>query len=1008
MPPERPTLVSATDAPSTMNDSEGTNLPTTETNEQSELNAADYTPPPSSKKPERSWRHVLNLCQTQYVMPSTMIALITLGILAALGHHLYYRSLHGQVVQDSQWPVRLGTAIAFFLKAVFISSIETAYRQHAWLMVKRRSYKISTLDALFSACFNPWVFTNFQFLSEAYLAAVIALSVWLLPLSAIASPSTLTVRNAALTTPGTCNNVSMLDFTRENGFGADSDDQERSGMSYWNEIRDDKLLVYDKPSGELARIFQLAFLSYTGPPKPSNPCLVVEECTLTIDIAAPAYSCQPREEFGGNNPLGSSKSQLSATDLLYTAYSSIEENELGWPAIWDSLPGSSPGGTKGPWDSDYQQFSGYHAASFLFRTFMFGNLTYDSKYGFIDGTDAAQTNWFEATTGITLSSDFATTIEHSFRDFFVAMLSDTKLHAQINGSVPCNMTENVLVWNYAPFWLVLSYSVASAFNIIAVVIGMYCFKKNGWSMNTTFSTFIVTTRSADLDKLAEGQHMGHWPMNETLLDARLRFGELAGSSEQDNNVLHRRTAFAFSSSTVTEKGHSEFSIMDGGLSKAQTPSSHAIATKALQKKLLAAAADQDTEIPQVQSPVTRRLVREPSPLRTAKNQLSATSRSDPSPAIRARLTQTSARQPLFEEAEHVARPKPPKCRDTSLPQCKVERQHQILLTSRVQKRQIESEQDDSNNEHELRRARLTRKNLARLNRMAKRKRPSKESASASILTDSTADSSSAKTISTTSPGFAIRAHRNGIVGSLYSKPPTNLGTIHEQHAKPRASASPTESMYEHYSHTVSKIGNEATTVYNDVGFNNGLSAPQPDFTEGLEMREYDPFPVDEQVSGAVLYKDDPYSVTLSHLAGEFKSPNGAGTKPCYLSGSLTPPGHAEVRTFTTDGTNMNFYAHYAAPSEDNDRVEYHQYQYASVNIKDSYKGHKDGYRGIRNQQDHARSQSYALKDRLKKHWGQHHGNPQPIIEGAPPAYGINGESNHEITNFPSYAPTTSP
>jgi hypothetical protein len=35
----------------------------------------------------------------------------------------------------------------------------------------------------------------------------------------------------------------------------------------------------------------------------------------------------------------------------------------------------------------------------------------------------------------------------------------------------------------------------------------------------------------------------------------------------------------------------------------------------------------------------------------------------------------------------------------------------------------------------------------------------------------------------------------------------------------------------------------------DLGFNNGLSAPQPDFVEGLEMQEYDPFPVDEHVKG---------------------------------------------------------------------------------------------------------------------------------------------------------------
>jgi hypothetical protein len=66
-------------------------------------------------------------------MLSLMITLIVLGAFGALGHHLYYQSLHGQRVQESQWPVRFGTALAFFVKASFIGSIEIAYRQQAWV-----------------------------------------------------------------------------------------------------------------------------------------------------------------------------------------------------------------------------------------------------------------------------------------------------------------------------------------------------------------------------------------------------------------------------------------------------------------------------------------------------------------------------------------------------------------------------------------------------------------------------------------------------------------------------------------------------------------------------------------------------------------------------------------------------------------------------------------------------------------------------------------------------------
>lgn len=320
--------------------------------------------------------------------------------------------------------------------------------------------------------------------------------------------------------------------------------------------------------------------------------------------------------------------------------------------------------------------------------------------------------------------------------------------------------------------------------------------------------------------------------------------------------------------------------------------------------------------------------------------------------------------------------------------------------------------------------RLTQNNLALFNKVGRKKGSNK----ASTCNDSAGESTTTKTISTTSSGFDVQAYQNGIIDPVYSKPPTNIKDIEKQHARSRETASPTESEHRCYARTVSKAGNEATMVVEvsgqllkkydddsytrsfnraftafpkDVGFNNGLSAPQPDFVEGPEMQAYRPFPIHEHINGAVLYKDDRHSVTLPHLAGEWKGPDvniaeatlqsgydGAAlvyarNQALSLIGKPDPPGHAEVRTFTMDGTNINFYAHYAAPSEEDGTIEYHQYQYASTNVKDSHKGHKDGRRGIRNEQDHARDQSYALRDRLKEHWKQRRGGLHLIAEGVP-------------------------
>ncbi len=115
------------------------------------------------------------------------------------------------------------------------------------------------------------------------------------------------------------------------------------------------------------------------------------------------------------------------------------------------------------------------------------------------------------------------------------------------------------------------------------------------------------------------------------------------------------------------------------------------------------------------------------------------------------------------------------------------------------------------------------------------------------------------------------------------------------------------------------------------------------------------------------------------------------------AGKPDPPGHAEVATFTTDGTTLNMYAHYAALSEDDGTLEYHQYPIKSIILIDSHQAFKEGRRGLRNAQDYAREQSYAIRGQLKEHWKQHRGDLHPVAEGVPlpAANGTSGETNED-------------
>ncbi|CAK7197517.1 hypothetical protein SEUCBS139899_000164 [Sporothrix eucalyptigena] len=327
-------------------------------------------------------------------------------------------------------------------------------------------------------------------------------------------------------------------------------------------------------------------------------------------------------------------------------------------------------------------------------------------------------------------------------------------------------------------------------------------------------------------------------------------------------------------------------------------------------------------------------------------------------------------------------------------------------------------------------AHLTRKNLARLDEMARAGKQEKSgknqrvAARLAILEESTADSSSSlstKALSTTAPGFALQARDNGILDATGSRPPSNLAELRQLLAQPRASASPPESAYDEYAHAIQNTENEATVLFvttpllrtypvqpyktvlnqawtafpRDAGFNNGLSAPQPDFVQGLEMEAYRPLPVNKLVHGAVLYKDNPRSVTLPHIAGEWKGPGGdmreAALQTSYDGAAMVyarnqalayhdqtdAPGHAAVSTFATDGSQVTFYAHYAAPRDNihghdgrDVEIEYHQYPIRSTSLVNSHDEYKAGRRALRNLQDHARDQSYALKDQLQAHHKQ--------------------------------------
>jgi hypothetical protein len=267
------------------------------------------------------------------------------------------------------------------------------------------------------------------------------------------------------------------------------------------------------------------------------------------------------------------------------------------------------------------------------------------------------------------------------------------------------------------------------------------------------------------------------------------------------------------------------------------------------------------------------------------------------------------------------------------------------------------------------------------------------------------------TVSTTAPGFPDLACRNGILEPDCSNPPENLESLQEQINRKRNSPSPTLSQFGDYTSAIANAVNEATIIaeshpvllrnYKDrgykktwstnlgafpknVGFNNGISPAQPDMMEGLSLTQFKPFPAREELGGAAVVYQGAKSITLAHLAAEWKGPGNdmvlAQAQAAYDGACLvygrnialsylgTPdvPGHAHVSTFTTDGTNLHIFGHFVAVEQG--RTEYHQYPIARCMLIASYDDYKKGRRQLRNLQDLAKENSEALRDELRKKW----------------------------------------
>ena len=114
-------------------------------------------------------------------VPTLMTVSLLLGVLLAIGHHLFYNSLHGTFVEsDNQqiWNLRIGTGLAFLIKVCLTTAVSIACVQHFWLLLRQRALPLSSIDAFFDVLTNGASLLDLRIWHQGPVIILLAVIVW--------------------------------------------------------------------------------------------------------------------------------------------------------------------------------------------------------------------------------------------------------------------------------------------------------------------------------------------------------------------------------------------------------------------------------------------------------------------------------------------------------------------------------------------------------------------------------------------------------------------------------------------------------------------------------------------------------------------------------------------------------------------------------------------------------------------------------------------------------------
>lgn len=234
----------------------------------------------------------------------TMYICFIFGILCAVGHHIFYSSLHGKIAERQSEMLRYGTLLAYGAKAGFSAAVISAFKQRVWVTVRSRFMSISALDSMFAAAEDMVAMLDYEFLRDAKAAWALALFAWTTPLVVILTSNTLLVEPRTMSQSTKCPAVRTLNFTFEETYEWRApimiNGLYEIPVSIWNTTRreddsdPDWFDYYTGPSAAFQSSATLgAFLEEVVPRKNASydTCGSGWNCTFFIEFTGPGYQC---------------------------------------------------------------------------------------------------------------------------------------------------------------------------------------------------------------------------------------------------------------------------------------------------------------------------------------------------------------------------------------------------------------------------------------------------------------------------------------------------------------------------------------------------------------------------------------------------------------------------------------------------------------------------------------------------------------------------------------------